>query len=46
MPGWCYGRLVQMIPEALADIRASQDLLKRAMKLSGLVATVFKASGP
>jgi hypothetical protein len=34
-----------MIPKALADIRSTQDLLEKAMKLSGLVTTVFKKAG-
>jgi hypothetical protein len=32
---------VRTIPEALADIESTQDLLERAMKLSGLVTAVF-----
>lgn len=33
------------IPIALADIQSTQDLLEKAMKLSGLVTTVFKEAG-
>jgi hypothetical protein len=34
-----------MIQEALVDIQSTQDLLEKAMKLSGLVTTVFKKAG-
>jgi len=34
-----------MIQEALTDIQSTQDLLEKAMKLSGLVTTVFKKAG-
>ena len=34
-----------MIEKALADIRSTQDLLEKAMKLSGLVTTLFKEVG-
>ena len=34
-----------MIQQALADIQSTQDLLEKAMKLSGLVTTVFKEAG-
>jgi hypothetical protein len=34
-----------MIQEALIDIQSTQDLLEKAMKLSGLVTTVFKKAG-
>ena len=34
-----------MIQKALRDIQSTQDLLEKAMKLSGLVTTVFKEAG-
>lgn len=34
-----------MLKKALADIQSTQDLLEKAMKLSGLVTTVFKEAG-
>jgi hypothetical protein len=34
-----------MIQEALTDIQSTPDLLEKAMKLSGLVTTVFKEAG-
>jgi hypothetical protein len=36
---------MEKIPKALADIQSTQDLLEKAMKLSGLVTTVFKEAG-
>lgn len=36
---------MEKIAKALADIQSTQDLLEKAMKLSGLVTTVFKEAG-
>ncbi|MEI8140225.1 MAG: hypothetical protein WCI03_10200 [bacterium] len=36
---------MKMIKKALVDIQSTQDLLEKAMKLSGLVTTVFKEAG-
>ncbi len=41
----CYFCAVQQIQKALTDIQSTRDLLEKAMRLSGLVTTVFKEAG-